>query len=530
MRAIQISWDRLLVSALCLHLVAADWQFRSRPDLAPPRLNITIPAAPGVETGYLFIAPFSSFPDSNSHGPRQAAPYIFRDDGDLVWSGYGYYSIWSTNFQKSRWNGQDVIISFEGDHNPGYGHGHGHATFLDQQYETIRELRAGNHKLMDKHEFQVVDEKTALIQVYQPVARDLRKWGGNKQQQWIVDAIFQELDIETGKVIFEWSSLEHVSPDEAILPLNPGQAGSGFNSSDAWDYFHINSVDKDSDGNYLISARDACSIHKVNGTSGEIIWRLAGKQSDFDLGPNADFCFQHHARFVAQEEDEEIISLYDNSAHGTEDGRGHEVHTNRFSQGKILRLNTQNWTATVVQAFAPPDGYDLLSKSQGSTQLLPNGNVIVNWGSSGALTEYLPNGTAIFHTSFDSDFLGLGVQNYRGYRFNWTGFPNEEPAIVAVQGKAKTGVYVSWNGDTETKTWRFFQAGNDADKYLGETPRTGFETVFWVPAGIQNIKAEAIGADGNVLRTTGEATVEYDNHSENFYGLIQGFLQKPVAV
>lgn len=280
----------------------------------------------------------------------------------------------------------------------------------------------------------------------------------------------------------------------------------------------------------MISARDACSIHKVNGTSGEIIWRLAGKQSDFELGPNADFCFQHHARFVSQEKDKEIISLYDNSAHGTEDGRGHEVHTHRFSQGKILRLNTKNWTATVVQAFAPPEGFNLLSKSQGSTQLLPNGNVIVNWGSSGALTEYLQNGTAIFHTSFDSDFLGLGVQNYRGYRFNWTGFPNEEPAIVAIQSKTKTGVYVSWNGDTETKTWRFLQTGDDADRYLGETPRTGFETVFWVPAGIQNIKAEAIGANGNVLRTTEEATVEYDGHPESSYGLTQGFLQKPLAV
>ncbi|TQB71412.1 hypothetical protein MPDQ_007624 [Monascus purpureus] len=26
---------------------------------------------------------------------------------------------------------------------------------------------------------------------------------------------------------------------------NPGQAGAGYNSSDAWDYFHINSGDKD---------------------------------------------------------------------------------------------------------------------------------------------------------------------------------------------------------------------------------------------------------------------------------------------
>ena len=217
---------------------------------------------------------------------------------------------------------------------------------------------------------------------------------------------------------------------EAILSINPGQAGSGYNSSDAWDYFHINSVDKDSDGNYLISARDACSIHKINGTSGEIIWRLAGKKSDFSLGPNADFCFQHHARFVSKDDDKEVISLYDNAAHGTEDGRGREVHTHPFSQGKIIELNTATWTASIVQAFQPPDG--LLSKSQGSTQLLPNGNALVNWGSEGALTEFRSDGTPIYHAYMDSGFLGEGVENYRAFRYNCTGLPNETPAIVSL--------------------------------------------------------------------------------------------------
>lgn len=67
-----------------------------------------------------------------------------------MWSGYTYYSIWAANFQAAQWKGQTVLFSFEGDHNPAYGHGHGHATILNQRYETIRELRAGNHKLMDK--------------------------------------------------------------------------------------------------------------------------------------------------------------------------------------------------------------------------------------------------------------------------------------------------------------------------------------------------------------------------------------------
>lgn len=183
----------ILASALLLGGSLADWQFRSRSDLAPPRINITIPAADDVEQGYLFVAPFAGLPDtpSEQHGPRQAGPYIFRDDGDLVWSGYAIFSIWSTNFQAARWGGEDVLFSFEGDHNAGYGHGHGHITFVDQHYETIRELRAGNHKLVDKHEFHVVNEETGLIQIYQPVARDLTPWGAKPEQQWIVNAIIQ---------------------------------------------------------------------------------------------------------------------------------------------------------------------------------------------------------------------------------------------------------------------------------------------------------------------------------------------------
>ncbi|KAK4246714.1 ASST-domain-containing protein [Corynascus novoguineensis] len=509
----------LAVASLLLGPASADWQFRSRPDLAPPRLNISIPATKDVEKGYLFVAPFAGFPDTptEQHGPRQAGPYIFRDNGDLVWSGYGIYSIWSTNFQAARWKGKDVLFSFEGDHNAGYGHGHGHITIMDQHYETIRELRAGNHKLVDKHEFHVINEETGLIQVYQPVPRDLSAWGGSPEQQWIVDAIFQELDIATGRLLFEWHSLDHVSPAEAVLPLNSGQAGAGYNSSDAWDYFHINSVDKDRAGNYLISARDACAVHKVNGTSGEIIWRLAGKRSDFTLGEGSDFCFQHHARWLKQEDEGEegieIISLYDNAAHGTEHGGGHEVHTADASSGKILRLDTKAWKAELVHGYYPPQGYKLLSKSQGSTQVLPGGNVLVNWGSEGAVTEYTAEGEVVFHAAMDSGELGVGVENYRAFRFNWTGLPSEEPAVVALKGDdGATSVYVSWNGDTETAVWRFFEVVDElgSRSFLGEAERTSFETRLDLPRGkkVGRVAAEAIDAQGRVLRVTRDVGVE----------------------
>ncbi|KAK4622142.1 hypothetical protein CLAFUW4_06703 [Fulvia fulva] len=503
-------FDQFTSLAALISTAAADWQFRSRPDLALPRLNITIPAQGRTEQGYLFVAPFAGQEDTSTaqYRPRQAGPYISRDNGDLIWSGYSYYSIWATNFQKVSWNGRDVLACFEGDHNPNYGHGHGHTTFLDEHYETVRELRAGKHKLMDKHEFQEIGGKTGLIQIYQPGPRDLSKYAKRPSQRWIVNAIFQELNLDTGEVLFEWSSLDHVSPEESVLPIDSGigQAGPGYNSSDAWDYFHINSVDKDSAGNYLISARDAYSIHKINGTDGSIIWRLDGKRSDFQLGEGVKFCFQHHARFLEQDGDVEIISLYDNSAHGTESGKGKEVRTAKTSSGKILKLNTTSWTAELVHGYYPPDG--LLSKSQGSTQVLPNTNVLVNWGSEGAVTEFLPDGTAIFHAYMDSGALGEGVQNYRAYRYRWTGLPNEEPAIASFYDSSGTSIYISWNGDTETKSWRFLELADDGeeDVVLGEVERTSFETVLRINDGgyrtVGKVWAVAIDESGKVLRGT----------------------------
>ncbi|KAF4124547.1 LOW QUALITY PROTEIN: Arylsulfotransferase (ASST) [Geosmithia morbida] len=328
-----------LAASLFSGLAIADWQFKSRTDLAVPRLNITIPATEEAESGYIFVAPLAGYQDTptEQHGARQASPYIFRDDGDLIWSGYGYYSIWPTNFQAGRWDGKDILYS---------------------------------------------------------------------RPTWL---------------------LAHVS--EAVLPINPGQAGSGYNSSDAWDYLHINSVDKDRAGDYLVSARDACAVHKIDGTDGSIIWRLDGKASDFSVPDDTKFCFQHDARFLEQHDDVEVMSLYDNSAHGTEHGSGSEVHTAPTSSGKIIKVNTTSWEAELVRGFYPPEN-DLLSKSQGSTRVLPNGN-----GSEGAVTEYTADGTAVFHAYMDSGDLGVGVENCRGFRHNWTGIPNEEPAIVALEAE-----------------------------------------------------------------------------------------------
>jgi hypothetical protein len=122
---------------------------------------------------------------------------------------------------------------------------------------------------------------------------------------------------------------------------------------------------------------------------------------------------------------------------------------NPFSRGKIIGVDGRTWEATIVQAFHPPD--NLLSKSQDSTQVVPKGNVLVNWGSEGAITEFKSDSTPIFHFYMDSGLLGEGVDNYREFRYNWTGIPNEAPAIVALQDPEieRGSIYGSLNGRYE---------------------------------------------------------------------------------
>ncbi len=110
-----------------LSVVVADWKYKSRPDLSPPTLNITVSASPGVSEGYIFVAPYSAT-DPYGHppqvqGPLQTAPYIFTTAGDLVWSGFGYFGSYSGNFQAGRCQGKDVLFAFEGST---YIDGHGH--------------------------------------------------------------------------------------------------------------------------------------------------------------------------------------------------------------------------------------------------------------------------------------------------------------------------------------------------------------------------------------------------------------------
>ncbi|KAJ4328810.1 hypothetical protein N0V84_000820 [Fusarium piperis] len=500
-----ITWSLPFAAAGLASLAAADWQYRSRPDLTVPRLNITVLAHRNlVEKGYIFVAPYEGFVDGHK-GPVQPGAYIFRDDGELVWSGLGYHSGWVANFVPDTWKGETYLRAFQGRLDGTHGRMYGYHVLLGSDYKVAKVVRARSHRLTSAHEFRLVDGKTALIENPTPRVVSLKPWGGDEGQNWIVSGGFQEVDIETGDVLFEWQSLDHVDPRYSAFPLNfgPGLPGSGRNETDAWNYFHINSVDKDDEGNYLLSARNIAALFKINGTSGEIIWQLGGFHggSSFQVSPEDRFAFQHHARFQGRSPDGnlEFISLFDNGAHSA------SIKIHPFSRARFFQLDLNRGTAKALRTFDAPDG--LSAHTQGSVQILPNKNFFVNWGQAGAVTEFNKDGKVLFHSYLDSAPEGVFVQSYRGFRANWTGNPSEEPAVAAFKRGGQTGldIYASWNGDTEATSWRFYARSYEQsqDQLLGEVERKGFET----HAEIKDLSidedllvtAEAVDANGKVL-------------------------------
>ncbi|KAJ4163247.1 hypothetical protein LMH87_004988 [Akanthomyces muscarius] len=527
----------------CMGLVScisADGQFVSRPDLSPPRLNITIPATEDVGDGYIFVCPYGGFKSGTGFdGPEQPACYIFRDDGDLVWSSLGHLSGWVANIQARSFRGKPAITVYQGAIDEFRGHGWGQATILNERYENVATIRAGNHKIMSIHEFNLLESNSALVEIYQPTPIDLTRFNGKKGAKWIVDAMFQEIDVDTGDVLFEWSSLDHVSPTESVISLSSGYAGGGLNSTDAWDYFHLNSVEKDHHGDYLISGRHTSTVYKIDGKTGEIIWRLGGRNSNFSVPSETAFGFQHDARYLAdQPSDAHIhyISLFDNAARS----KGHQGNdtdsVHERSSAKILRLDTKTWQASVVKSVSSPDG--LLALSQGNAQTLSNSNIFVGWGQAGAVTEFRErDDKPIFHAYLDSGDIGYGVQSYRAFRFPWKGYPQETPAIVALLDESHSGgtsVHISWNGDTETATWKVYATSPSCTssswkwwscqaRLLQEAKRAGFETVVHVAdeavaSGLSTVYAEAFNAEGHRLVKTAAVTASrrlrtYNSHS-----------------
>ena len=288
---------------------------------------------------------------------RVAAPLAER--------GFGYDEL-----QGADHKGETVLTWWEGYYT---GHGQREYVICDDSYHEIARFTAANGYNGDHHEFLISPQDTALIAIYEGV-HAISPTSAALGAAW--QCLVQELDIETGEVLFEWRSIDHVALEETyVTPLQDGRPGI--------DYFHLNSIDVDHDDNLLISARETSTVYKIDRKSGEIKWRLGGKRSDFEMGEGTRFAFQHDARRLP----DGTISIFDNGSLVFENGTPKAVEESR---GIVLGLDERKMKATLVREYTHPDKQ--YADAAGNMQVLPNGNVFVGWGralaiSSSARTE-----------------------------------------------------------------------------------------------------------------------------------------------
>jgi hypothetical protein len=448
------------------------WAFRTRPEFKPPVIDVITPAhQESTAPGYIFLAPKNG-PDEQS--PAQDGAMILDNSGNLVW-------FWPLtreeedvmDFKVQRYRGEDVLTFWEGTHG---GYGQGEYVILDSSYQEIARVRAGNGHRGDHHEFLISPQDTALITSYGKVSGfDLSGVGGPKEGR-VLDGIAQEVDIHSGEVLFEWHSLEHVSLDEV-------DSGPPEDFRSSYDYFHINSIEVDHDNNLLISSRKTSTVYKVDRATGEVIWRLGGKKSDFKMGPGNQFRYQHDAR----RQSDGAITIFDNGAWKVDDQ----------SYGLELELDEDEMRATLVHEYPHPDGE--YSGTQGSMQVLANTNVFIGWGSNPHFSEFSRDGKLLFDASFPPE-----VESYRAFRFEWSGNPTQEELAVAAEratGGDEVRLYASWNGATEVARWRVLAGRNPGRlKPVGSSAmRDGFETTIVVSTSEPYVGVRAEDISGRVL-------------------------------
>jgi hypothetical protein len=444
------------------------WTFRSRPDLRPPRMRIDKPAR-GTAPGYVFIA--------LKRGEGQFGTLILDNDGEPVWvRPLENQELYPMDFKVQLYGGEPVLTWC--DSKVVGGHGSGEYVIADTSYREITRVRAGNGYQGDHHEFLITPQKTALLTAFGKVRADLTAIGG-AEDQLLWDGVAQEVDIETGEVLFEWHSIDHVAVDETYADFSSDTRESAFC------YFHINSVDVDSDDNLLISARNTFAVYKVDRETGEVIWRLGGKKSDFDMGSGTWVRFQHDAR----RQPDGTITIFDNGG-GTLD---------KESFGIALDLDLDDMQANLVRRYAHPD--KPWADTQGNIQMLPNGNAFVGWGDapSFAVSEFGPDGDLLFSASFPNT-----LHSYRAFRFPWNGTPDEAPALAAERkSEEEVSIYASWNGATDVAEWQVL-AGDDPDRLqpVEVVKRDGFETAIPVRTPKPYVGVRALDASGRTMGTS----------------------------
>ncbi len=240
--------------------------------------------------------------------------------------------------------------------------------------EIVRTYATSSTYFTDPHEL-LLDFSGGLVSRVNLLGYDLRKIDltslGGRPDQLVAGHVLVRQS-PSGAVEFLWNAWDHFTlADWIFVP-------PGIRQMPSIDFDHPNSIATDAQGNYIVSFASLGLIAKIDGLTGDVLWRLGGRRNDFTFvgDPFGGFGIQHDARLLPNGD----IILFDN-------GTGHVPPESRAVE---YRINPVNRTATMVWEYRHKPA--IFAPFAGSVQRLANGNTVVSFGAKPTVVEVAPNG------------------------------------------------------------------------------------------------------------------------------------------
>jgi EmrB/QacA subfamily drug resistance transporter len=462
------------------YITNGTYSYVTEPTLHPPKIKIeektdTAKLAPGyiLTTNFYNI----SFPPIVG----QSGPMILDDKMQPVWFDPVPEKVVAGNLSLQSYEGKPALAWWQGNITNTGATESGEDVVVNQHYQTVARIKGADGWKLTLHEI-IVSGQDIWVTANKDLPHNLSSYGGAYNGA-LIDSAVQEYDLKTGKLLYTWDALKHIplGDSEASLPTN------GF----PWDAYHINALQLVNSETFLVSMRDTWAAYLVNIKTGKIQWTLGGHKSSFKFGPGAAFQWQHDIRLQPNG----TVTMFDDHCCQLTGG-GTYVKASAPSRALELKLDQATHTATKIVDYGV--GYGLEADYMGDLQPLPDGNVMVGWGSAPYITELTSSDEPVLEGKLPSHNL-----TYRATLDPWVGLPLYRPLGAARENAGKTTVYASWNGATQLASWRVLAGeSSTAMSPVASAARSGFETAIPLPRSYKSFEVQALNAGGRPIGTS----------------------------
>ncbi|OGU54915.1 MAG: hypothetical protein A2V66_02075 [Ignavibacteria bacterium RBG_13_36_8] len=330
---------------------------------------------------------------------------------------------------------------------------------MDSNYNLLHIFQAQNELGTDPHDFLLTNDNTAFLICVEYQMVDMSNLiPGGKTNATVIENVIQELDYNQN-ILFEWSSFNHFDITDAVDEnLTVARI----------DYVHMNSIALDYDGNILVSSRHLSECTKINRQTGEIIWRLGGRNNEFMfINDNIPISYQH--AFYPVEGNPNYYIIYDN-------GNKRE----NFTRVVEYKIDTQNMTAEKVWEYrADPDFF---TQRAGNAQRLSNGNTFINMErpQHPKALEVTPDGQIVYQAN-----LSPQLEAHQAYRFEWEGIA-ERPYLLSEPMLGSVRLIFNKFGDKNVEHYNIY-----GDPHTEPTTLVASTTQPWYDVDLRSFAGSA---------------------------------------